>query len=103
MIANRSKVLGARILGATDYYTAKQIVDQITEVTGQKTQFVQISDEAYKSFLPEFMAQEVLENHQFMEKPGYYNGESLDESHKILKLELTSWKDFVAKSAAFKA
>ncbi|KAH7377353.1 NmrA family transcriptional regulator [Pyrenochaeta sp. MPI-SDFR-AT-0127] len=103
IIANRSAVLGARILGATDYYTPPQILDQITEISGKKTQFVRVSNEAYKSFLPEFMAEEMLENHLFIDEPGYYNGEGLEESHKIVKSELTTWKDFVAKSQAFKA
>lgn len=62
---------------------------------------MQVSEEVYKGFLPEFMAQEILENHLFIEKPGYYAGETLDKSHGILEDKLVSWKEFVEKSKAF--
>lgn len=49
------------------------------------------------------MAQEMLENHLFIESPGYYGGEGLEKSHKILEDKLVGWKEFASKSAAFKA
>ncbi|CAO2649847.1 Nn.00g011390.m01.CDS01 [Neocucurbitaria sp. VM-36] len=101
IIKNRSKLLGEQILGSENYYTPKQLLDQITKSTGKETKFVQISEDVYKSFLPEFMAEEMLENHLFIEKPGYYAGEKLDKSHAILEDGLTSWKEFVEKSSAF--
>jgi hypothetical protein len=101
IIKNRSILLGSHIFGAVDYYTPEQILAVLEEVTGKKTQFVQVSSEAYKSFLPEFMAQEMLENHLFIEEPGYYGGASLDGSQKILKEGLTTWKEYVQKSGAF--
>lgn len=64
---------------------------------------MQVDDKTYKSFLPEFVAQEFLENHLFMEKPGYYAGEGLEKSHGILEEKLVSWKEFVAKSDVFSA
>ena len=73
----------------------------LEEVTGKKTNFVQISEEQYKGILPKFIAEEMLENHLFIENPGYYNGADLDESHKFLEEKLTTWKDFIIKSGAF--
>jgi hypothetical protein len=72
-------------------------------VTGKKTQFAQVDEATYKSFLPEFMAQEMLENHLFIEKPGYYGGEGLEKSHEMLEEKLVGWKEYVQQSAAFKA
>lgn len=98
IIKKRDSVLGARILGAADYYTPKQVLDTLSEVTGKKTQYYPVDEKTYKGFLPEFMAQEMLENHLFIEEPGYYGGESLDRTHSILDDKLVSWKDYVAKS-----
>jgi hypothetical protein len=72
-------------------------------VTGKASQFAQVDEATYKSFLPEFMAQEMLENHLFVEKPGYYGGEGLEKSHGILAETLVGWKEFVQQSAAFRA
>ncbi|KAL1636579.1 hypothetical protein SLS56_001164 [Neofusicoccum ribis] len=97
----REKLLGAQILVAEDYYTPTRILKEFEEVTGKKTQYVQVDSETYKSFLPGPMAQEMLENHLFVEEPGYYAGKDLKESLGLLTsagLKPTSWKDFLMKN-----
>jgi uncharacterized protein YbjT (DUF2867 family) len=101
IIKNRDSVLGKRIYGAADYYTPEQFLAQLEEVTGKKTNYMQIPGDVYKTFLPEFMAQEMLENHLFIESPGYYNGDSLEESLALLEEKPVSWKEWVQKSGAF--
>ncbi|KAL1797068.1 hypothetical protein ACET3X_005608 [Alternaria dauci] len=99
IIKNRQSVLGARIFGAQDYYTPIQILDQLAKVTGKKTSFLQVDENTYKSFLPEFMAEELLQNHLFIENPGYYGGERLEKSHEILDEKLVGLKEFLEKSS----
>ncbi|GME63580.1 putative family transcriptional regulator protein [Neofusicoccum parvum] len=97
----REKLLGAQVLVAEDYYTPTRILKEFEEVTGKKTQYVQVDSETYKSFLPGPMAQEMLENHLFVEEPGYYAGKDLKESLDLLAsagLKPTSWKDFLMKN-----
>lgn len=94
-IHNRSTLLGARILGASQYLTAPQILAAITKVTGKQTKFLQVSADVYKSFLPGPVAQEFLENHLFIEEPGYYNGETLEASHAILREKLTTLEEYL--------
>jgi hypothetical protein len=101
IIKNRDSVLGKQILGAENYYTPEQILSDLEAATGKKTHFAQVTAEQYKGFLPEFIAQEMLENHLFIEEPGYYNGAELKESHDILEEKLTSWKEFIQNSGAF--
>jgi hypothetical protein len=55
----------------------------------------QVSPDEYKSFLPEFMAEEMLENHLLIEEPGYYNGMSLQASLDALEDKPTTWTEFV--------
>ncbi|EKG19207.1 NmrA-like protein [Macrophomina phaseolina MS6] len=98
IIKNRDRLLGGRVYGAAGYYTPEQILADYEEVTGKKTRYVQVSNEQYQKFLPEAVAEEMLENHLFMEDPGYYNGADLDESLGWLEEKPVSWKEFVAKS-----
>ncbi|RKL41547.1 hypothetical protein BFJ72_g5439 [Fusarium proliferatum] len=93
---------GKQILAASDYYTPKRILSEFEEVTGHRANFIQVDAETYKSFLPPSMAQEMLENHLFIEDPGYYKGQSLEASEKLLAevgLKSTSWKDFLKKNS----
>ncbi|EXK34574.1 hypothetical protein FOXG_13581 [Fusarium oxysporum f. sp. lycopersici 4287] len=104
-IRNQPKVLGKQILAAADYYTPTRIVSEFEEVTGKTARFIPIDAATYKSFLPEPLADEMLENHLFIEEPGYYAGRDLRESLDLLEsvgLKPTSWKDFLtAKKDAF--
>lgn len=101
IIKNSDKLNSKQVLAATAYYTPKEILSTVSEVTGKGTHFASVTPEQYKSFLPEAIAEEMLENHLFVEKPGYYNGAELDESLSILEDKPTTWKEFVIKSGAF--
>ncbi|KAL4980418.1 hypothetical protein BDW66DRAFT_55035 [Aspergillus desertorum] len=100
-LKNPSKTQGSRILAATDYYTPTQILKEFEEVTGHKTRFIQIDNETYKSFLPGYMGLEMLENHLFIEEPGYYLGQSLKDSLDLLAdagFKPTTWREFVERN-----
>ncbi|GLA29588.1 hypothetical protein AnigIFM63326_007496 [Aspergillus niger] len=102
-LKNRSETLGAQILVAEDYYTPTRILEEFEQVTGQKTQFVQVDSETYKSFMPGPMGLEMLENHLFIGNPGYFNGRSLNESKDLVAkagYKLTSWKEFLQQNKA---
>ncbi|RAL07819.1 NmrA/HSCARG family protein [Aspergillus homomorphus CBS 101889] len=91
---------GQRILAAEEYYSPRQIVEEFQEVTGYKAQTAQVPADVFKSFLPENIAQEILENILLLEIPGYYAGESLAPSRKLLDEDdkPTTWKEFVARN-----
>ncbi|KAF9877500.1 FAD binding domain-containing protein [Colletotrichum karsti] len=106
-IRNKSTVIGKQVLAAAEYYTPTRIVSGFQEVTGKAARFVPIDAETYKSFLPGPLADEMLENHLFIEEPGYYAGKDLKESLDLLAgvgLKATSWKEFLeANKSAFHA
>ncbi|KAI9044486.1 NmrA/HSCARG family protein [Aspergillus affinis] len=97
-LANWPSTAGQRILAATDYYTPKRIVDEFQKVTGYKAQAVQIPPETFKSFLPEPVAQDMLENIQLLEDPEYFAGEPLEPSLKLLDQKPTLWEEFVIQN-----
>ncbi|KAH8433778.1 NmrA/HSCARG family protein [Aspergillus melleus] len=97
-ISNWPSTAGQRILAATDYYSPKRIVDEFQQVTGYKAQAVEVPSETFKSFLPEPIAQEMLENIQLLEDPGYFAGESLEPSLKLLDSKPTLWEEFVKQN-----
>ena len=72
-------------------------------MTGQKSRFVRVDNDTYKSFMPGYLGLEMLENHLFVEDPGYYNGKSLKESQDLLAdagFKPTTWKDFLQQNKA---
>lgn len=104
-IRKRDSVLGRQILAAADYYVPSRILSEFQDVTGKTACFVQVTTEAYKGFFPGPLGEEMLENHLFIEEPGYYAGQDLKESLDLLAdigLKPTSWKEFLeANKAAF--
>ncbi|KAK3903310.1 NmrA-like family domain-containing protein 1 [Staphylotrichum tortipilum] len=100
-IKHSASLNGKRVYAASDYYTPERILADVEEVTGKKTAYVQLTPEQYKAALPAATADEMLENHLFIEKPGYFNGEILKESLDLLDEKPTTWKEFITKSRAF--
>ncbi|KAJ4297510.1 hypothetical protein N0V90_005402 [Kalmusia sp. IMI 367209] len=100
-IKGQTEVLSKQILAAAGYYTPSQIVSEFTEVTGKKAQFIPVDANTYKGFLPGPMADEMLENHFFIEEPGYYAGQDLTESLDLVAnvgLKPATWKEFLQKN-----
>ncbi|KAM7186384.1 hscarg protein [Rhypophila sp. PSN 637] len=109
IVLNRDGVLGKRIYGATEYITPKEIISQFQEVfpeDGKTAKYNQVPPEVYKNILkgagmPDFAAQELLENFLLFEQFGYFGGASLDETHALLgedKEKLTTWKKHARES-----
>ncbi|KAF5003095.1 hypothetical protein FDECE_10330 [Fusarium decemcellulare] len=102
-INNRDSLLGKQILAAANYYTPTEIVSEFTKITGKEARFIPVDAETYKKFLPVVMADEFLENHLLIDEPGYFLGQRLDESHKLLAGEgftSTSWAEFLKQNKA---
>lgn len=106
---HRDALLGKRVLAATAYLTPAQLVDQFKAAfphDGATAQFVEASHDQFKQGLeatgmPDFAAQEMLENMRLMDEGGYYGGAALDESHSILDDELTTWEEFMKIDKGF--
>ncbi|KAF4126166.1 Nucleoside-diphosphate-sugar epimerase [Geosmithia morbida] len=87
---------GKQILAATEYVTPKQLAADFAEASGKACTAVQVDEKTWKSFLPEAIAQEMLENMLLLEDPGYYAGADLAPSLALLDQKPTTWKEFVA-------
>lgn len=61
---------------------------------------MQVDPDTYKGFFPPAMGEEMLENHLFVEKPGYYDGASLEPSLALLEEKPTTWKEFAQRNFA---
>lgn len=87
---------GRGILEAADYYTPARVAAEFSEVTGHKAQAIQIPAETFKAYLPAPAAQELLENMLLLGDVGYYGGEELEPSKKLLEAQPVTWKEYVA-------
>ncbi|GKT43112.1 NmrA-like family domain-containing protein 1 [Colletotrichum spaethianum] len=109
IVLNREKVLGKRILAATAYTTAGEAVEVFKKVypeAGKTARYNEISHDDFRGALkgqgmPDFAAEELLQNMRLLNEFGYYGGEKLDESHAIVEDKLTTWEDYVKKAKAF--
>ncbi|CAD6442183.1 3f8367d9-64e3-4ab1-ae21-f3ffc836c92d [Sclerotinia trifoliorum] len=109
ILLNREKVLGKQILGATNYATFSEILNEFKEqypIAGEGAEFVQISYEAYRDNLASegrsaFIQDDLVDNMMWISESGYYGGATLDESHSLLVDKLTTWKEYMAKSPVF--
>jgi hypothetical protein len=98
IVLNREKLLGKRLLAATEYINGREMLDTFKKVfpeAGKTATYYQIPHEVFlatmKGYgLPDFMATELLENMILCEKYGYYGGAGLDETHALVEDRLTT-------------
>jgi uncharacterized protein YbjT (DUF2867 family) len=91
ILLNREKTLGKRILGATDYYTLSEMIDQFKEVfpeAGKTAKTAELPHQVFKDILgqtgmPAEGQEELLQNMRLLNEFGYYGGASIDESHSV--------------------
>ncbi|KAF6837779.1 hscarg protein [Colletotrichum plurivorum] len=109
IVLNRDKVLGKRVLGATEYLTTGEAVETFKKVypeAGRTARFNQLSHDQFRAALtgqgmPGFVAEEMLQNMRLLDEFGYYGGEKLDESLALVEDPLTTWEEHVKKNKAF--
>ncbi|KAK1502730.1 NmrA-like family protein [Colletotrichum abscissum] len=109
IVLHREKVLGKRVYAATNYVTAGEAVETFKKVypeAGKTARFNELTHEQFKGALkgqgmPDFVAEEMLQNMRLLDEFGYYGGEKLDESHAIVEDKLTTWEEHVKNAKAF--
>ncbi|CAG7931582.1 unnamed protein product [Penicillium olsonii] len=97
-LKHKGQLKNHQILAAAKYYTPQEIVDTFSRVSGKKAMFIEVNAERYKASLPPAVATEYLENQLFVAEPGYYLGEPLEPSLKLLDNQPTNWEQFVRKN-----
>lgn len=109
-VLHRDATLGKRLLGATAYVTADEVVESFKKAfpeAGKTASYYQLPEDTYRDILkgagmPDFAAQELLENMLLLDQFGYYGGESLDWTHSLVEDKLTTWDEFVKKTPVWK-
>ncbi|KAH1311120.1 hypothetical protein KXX47_005933, partial [Aspergillus fumigatus] len=62
-----------------------------------------VDPDTFKSFMPGPIGEKMLQNHLFIENPGYFNGRDLKESNDWLEkagYQPTSWREFLERNKA---
>ncbi|KAJ8132652.1 hypothetical protein O1611_g975 [Lasiodiplodia mahajangana] len=110
IVLNANELLGHRVLGATAYMTAQEVVEGFAKVfpeAGKTAKYFQVPEAMFTSLmtskgLPDFAILELYENIQLLEEFGYFGGASLDESHRFLEDPLTTWEEYAKGASGFK-
>ncbi|KAI6082868.1 NmrA-like family protein [Hypoxylon rubiginosum] len=109
IVSNRNELLGKRLLGATAYMTGQEIVDGFKNVfpeVGATATYFEVPEAAYRSEMkssgvPDFIAEEMYQNMRLMEEFGYYGGEALDGTYKLVDGHLTTWEEHAKGAKAW--
>lgn len=109
IVLNREKLLGRQVLAATAYVTPAQIVASFKKAfpeAGKTASFYRLPHDQFLGAmrgagLPDFAAEELLENMRLMDEGGYYGGESLDASLALLDDKPTTWDEYIKESKVF--
>ncbi|GJC96009.1 NmrA-like family protein [Colletotrichum higginsianum IMI 349063] len=111
IVRKRDQLLGKRVFGATKYTTPNEILEAFKQTfpkAGEKATFFRLPDEVFAAGIkeamgvPDWVAEEMLENMQLIYDGGYYGFEPLDESLAILEDKPTTCLEFIRNSPAFK-
>lgn len=97
ILLHRQETLGKRVLAATKYYSFAEMLDQFKATfpeAGKTARYFEAPHDVYKGFLlaaglPEFGAQELLENMRLLNEGGYYGGEELEWSHSVSRVPIS--------------
>ncbi|KAI1267622.1 NmrA-like family protein [Xylariaceae sp. FL1019] len=109
IVQNKEALLGKRFLGATEYLTAQEVLDTFKSLypeAGKTAGYYELPKEAFYGYMsstgmPPHAVDEMYENMVLMQDFGYYGGEPLDESHKYVEDELTSWGQYALNAPAW--
>ncbi len=72
ILLNPSELLNKDVYAATGWYTPTDIVNAIEKFSGKKTTFNELSDETFRSFLPEAIGLEMMETFMMVRDYAYF-------------------------------
>ncbi|KAM0432024.1 hypothetical protein ACHAQK_009940 [Fusarium lateritium] len=112
IVLKKDQLLGKRVLGSTRYTTPLEIVDAFKTAfpeAGEKAGFYKLPHDAFLQAVkesmgvPDWVAEEILENMRLVSEGGYFAFEPLDDSHAALVGDKpTSLIDFLKGHESFK-
>lgn len=99
LLADPKSVDGFRADGTSEWTTPSQIVTTLSEISGTKVVFQEITPEEYKGYLPPPIANEMTENLVLIRDWSYFGKgaeKKQDDINKVLgEMKLTSWEEYV--------
>jgi hypothetical protein len=109
IVLRRDHLLGKRINASPKYLTPKNVIDEFKKLfpePGETASYMTLPNDVFLKAMTdagrtEIGALEMLENILLWNEGGYFGGEPLDESLRILQDKPTSVEEFLKKSPAF--
>lgn len=112
IVTKRDQLLGKRVLGASEYKTPKEIVEEFKEQfpdLGEGASYRRLSPEGFQERLvqnyglPPYAALVSSETFMAFYEGGYYGFEPLHESLALLEDEVATWRKFLATKATVRS
>ncbi|KAH7389057.1 hypothetical protein BKA64DRAFT_604648 [Cadophora sp. MPI-SDFR-AT-0126] len=103
IIANRQSMLGKVVMGGVKEYTVQEMANVMVGTGGLDIVAEKCTYEEYKGMLvafglPEFVADDMMENMRYFEEYGFFGGGKVEDDHSILSESLETLEQWVVKS-----
>ncbi|KAI9043021.1 NmrA/HSCARG family protein [Aspergillus affinis] len=94
---------GRRVLVADRYYSACEIMETFSRVTGKKWVFCQVTPEEFRALAPDGCGLEYMETHLMIDEYGYFMAgeEGLNESKELVKGETSSLGEYLERVSGY--
>ncbi|KAF8542809.1 hscarg protein [Trichophaea hybrida] len=102
ILLRREEMLGQRVFGVSGWWTGQEVVEIFQKVTGKKAVYNEVPGDVWKSFLPEAVAQELLENFWLIRDYKYFGPEweeGVRKSVEMLEEKPVGLEEFLEKGA----
>ncbi|KAK6196589.1 hypothetical protein LQW54_011373 [Pestalotiopsis sp. IQ-011] len=105
IVLHRDELLGKRFFGATDYMTVQEVLDTFKRLfpkADKSARHYWIPEEVFRASMqsrgaPEHVIVETYENGRLFGECGYFGGEPLDETHRLVSEPLTTWEEYASR------
>ncbi|KAF8253672.1 putative NmrA family transcriptional regulator [Wilcoxina mikolae CBS 423.85] len=104
ILLRREEMLGGRVFGASGWWSGEEVVETFQRVTGEKAVYKEVPGDVWKSFLPEAVAQEMLENFLLVRDYKYFGPgaeEGVEMAVGMLEEKPVGLEEFLKKKGAW--
>ncbi|KAE8362192.1 NmrA family transcriptional regulator [Aspergillus caelatus] len=100
ILADPDRFQGQLLSAATEMYSFEEIVGILSESTGKRIKFLQVTENSFRESLPPDFVESLLETMRYFEEYGYYGPrtkENVEATAKVARGRLTTLQEYLHK------
>ncbi|EAQ87658.1 hypothetical protein CHGG_04277 [Chaetomium globosum CBS 148.51] len=99
VLAELERFEGKRLCVASELFSLEEVAEKISKVTGKTVKYLRVSEDVFKSYLPEGAREPVVNMFRFIAESGYYGPGTeklVEETTALLPCPLTGLDEYLA-------